>query len=103
MYVFKYPEENQRSDGEPWSIRKTAVYHQLEKSSGKSVYVIVSPLPESAGAKGLSKWFRNLNDLQSCRADSFALNQVLLSSYQAGWRSYTSFYEDKIEALVSWL
>jgi hypothetical protein len=99
MYIFKYPEANNRSD-EPWSIRKTAVYHRLEKSNAKSVYVIVSPLPDSAGAIALSEWFKNLNELQSCETQAFEINQVLLSTYQAGWRPYTSFYEKQIKALV---
>ena len=100
MYIFKYPEENNRSEGEPWSIRKTAVYHRLEKSNAKSVYVVVSPVPESAGATAISEWLKNLNDLQSCKTNTFEVNQVLLSTYQAGWRPYTSFWEKKIKTLV---
>jgi hypothetical protein len=100
MYIFKYPEENHRSDGEPWSIRKTAVYHQLDKSTGKSVYVVVSPLADSAGAQALLQWLKNLNDLESCKTNAFAINQILLSTYQPGFRSYAMFYEKKIKALV---
>ncbi|GAB7324889.1 hypothetical protein MBLNU13_g08711t2 [Cladosporium sp. NU13] len=99
MYIFKYPEENNRSDGEPWSIRKTAVYHQLDKSTGRSVYVIVSPLADSAGAKAVSHWLKHLNDLESCKTNAFAVNQVLLSTYQPGFRSYAMFYEKKIKEL----
>lgn len=101
MYILRYPEQNHRNDEDSWSIRQTAVYHQLQKSTGKSVYIILSPLAESAGETALSTWFKDLHGLQGPTSHAFAVNRILLNTYRAGWRSYMSFYEKKIEKLVS--
>ncbi|KAM0712549.1 hypothetical protein Q7P37_011646 [Cladosporium fusiforme] len=99
MYILKYPEQNHRSDEESWSIRQTAVYHQLHKATGKSVFMILSPLEESAGEMALSSWFRDSYGLQGPTSHAFAVNRMVLDTYYAGWRGYMSFYEKKIEKL----
>lgn len=101
MYIFKYPEQTYRINEEAWSIRQSALYHQLDKSTGRSVYVLLSPLSESAGEIALSTWFRDLYSSDGLASHAFAANRMLFSTYHAGWRSYMSFYEKKIEKLVS--
>lgn len=101
MYVLKYPEQNGRDDGESWSIRQSAVYHQLDKSTGKSVFIVLSPIAESAGETALSTWFKRLHSIEGPTGHVFAVNRMLLSAYSTGWRSYMNFYERKLENLVS--
>ena len=42
-YIVQYVDKNGRDRGDPWSLRQTGVYEQVDIETGKSVWIILQP------------------------------------------------------------
>lgn len=100
MYAFKYPEQTGRSGAIPWSLRQTAVYHQVRIKDGRSTFILISPYPETKGQRAANAWFFRFQSVSQVQAESFGLHDVLLDTYLPGHRSFSSFLEERTEQFV---
>lgn len=101
MYILRFPEEKDpTNDGEPWSIRQYAFYHQLRLSDKRSIFVLIGPMEDSDAAVGLEEWMRQRASDGQARERTFEVNEVLLTHLH-NWRLYTRYYEGLIDDFVS--
>ncbi|RYP23249.1 hypothetical protein DL765_001158 [Monosporascus sp. GIB2] len=42
-YLFRFFEKNDWGEGEPWSLRQTAVYHRLDLESADGAWILIKP------------------------------------------------------------
>ena len=100
MYIQKYVE---RSDDakDIWSLRQTGVYHQVRLSDQQSTCIVISPRQDSQGQRDVLRWMRSQCQTTSCRKSVMDIHQVLQQCYCDGYRAFMSYYDDKIETLVS--
>ena len=100
MYIFKYIEATGRK-ADPWSVRQTALYHQIRLDGRRSTYILISPSPSSVVQSSVLQWLLASTSASACKLQAFTPNRLLLSSHIDGCRDYMSSYERKIEDLVS--
>ena len=102
MYVLRYPEEKPvaQKGSEPWSIRQYALYHQIRIADRRSIFILISPMEDSAAEVCLETWMQNVAAQRNLHESCFAVNEVLLQRLSA-WRMYLRYYEELIEDLVS--
>lgn len=101
MYLVKYPEETHRGGPDPWSVRQTALYHQIRLRDRRSAFVLVSPMMNSVGQNAIIAWLHAKISASDCRSEAFTVNTLLTASYIDGFRDYMNFYERRIGDLVS--
>ncbi|KAI0811762.1 hypothetical protein GGR55DRAFT_641679 [Xylaria sp. FL0064] len=97
-YTVRFFEKNDR-DGEtndPWSLRQTGVYHQLNAQAGTSVWILIKPsmelknrLPDRIKAL----WFNK--DLRKVR--HVLIHITILTFSLRGWRGYIATQQSKLE------
>jgi len=92
----RYPEQNGRNNGDPWSIRHTALYYQYDNSTDMSVSLLIQPS---------EKLRRQINSLLACKAlsgfQSFLIQQAVLVSSGLSWKPYVTHIEKELKILVS--
>lgn len=84
MYVLKYPELNGRSTTEPWSIRQSAIYHQMDRANLRSTIILVSSQPETIARDRLMRWLNNASSLETVRTQAATPHILLLSAHTCG-------------------
>ena len=97
----KYAEYNGREDQDPWSIRQSAVYQQYNSLTGSSVYILLSPYPRSVVEEQYIMAVAAAQQGTAFEASRLRFGSVLMDAYLHNWREYLSFYEQRIDALVS--
>ena len=97
----KYAEYQGRTDYEPWSVRQCALYHRYNVSQKNSVYVLISPVPQSQIEADVLEWIKTSQSAVYSHQDHLRVNQVLWTSYLDNWKPYMNFYEEKLQSLVS--
>lgn len=48
-YIIRFFERNSWGEGNPWSLRQTAIYHRLHLSSADGCWILVKPSPDFQG------------------------------------------------------
>ena len=95
-FDLRYPEENGRRRGDPWSIRHTALYYQYDRSKDMSTSILIQP------SKRFQSQLMSLltsNMITGCR--STLLQHALFVSSEFSWQKYVVSLEEKLEVLVS--
>ena len=100
MYAFKYPEKTNRDTDEPWSIRQTALYHQIQYDDQKSTFFAISPYKNTKGEQRLIRWLQQAAPTENATQDIIRVHSVLFDTYIDGWREYMTHYESELEELV---
>jgi hypothetical protein len=80
---------------EPWSIRQIGIYHQHD--SGKDIDTFIFLNPVMSLQERLKSAMRNCNQLP----DRQDIHNLAFSHSNVGWRWYLSFWESKLNDLVS--
>ncbi|KAI9737189.1 MAG: hypothetical protein M1834_000782 [Cirrosporium novae-zelandiae] len=101
-YLFKYPEQNQypEEDGDPWSIRQTGVYHQLDTKAMKNIWIIIHPKKDAAARMQLDNCLKSPSESIEISRHPFLVHILLISTYVDNWRWYMAYYEEKLLILV---
>ncbi|KAK3707673.1 hypothetical protein LTR37_012021 [Vermiconidia calcicola] len=87
----KYAEYQGHTDYEPC----------YNKQDNQSIYILISPIPQSKAEISILESMKALSAHPGGYHDPFWINQVLWDCYLEGWKPYLTFYEDKLQALVS--
>ncbi|OCK78099.1 hypothetical protein K432DRAFT_406761 [Lepidopterella palustris CBS 459.81] len=96
-YIFKYPERKEKTDGgDPWSIRQTGVYHRHDMTKNHSIWILLHPVPDSAGERGLTELLKIPHSRPSLLQNPLLIHGLLFSTYIHKWRDYMTYYEEKL-------
>lgn len=98
VFVLKYPEKTFRKDYEPWSIRQSALYQCHKRRDRRYVYLLISPIQDSAAEKAIFEWIDNVDARHDCHPA--IIGEVLWKTYFDNWKEYLNHYEKKLWALV---
>jgi hypothetical protein len=101
MFVFKYAETTARKDAEPWTIRQSALYHQVRLSDKRSLYILISPYQQTEAEDMMIEWLRGLSSAALYHHQILRPATMLLSLRLQGWRLYMEHYELEIKQTVS--
>lgn len=103
-YMVKYPERRLSSAklaGDSWRIRQTAVYHQYDCSTKKSIWILLNPLPGSVAQMRAEAWLRGMNSSESsCNLRHLHMDKAILSGYIDNWRPYLAEHNAVLLPLV---
>lgn len=95
----RYVELNGRNRGDPWSVRQTAVYHQLSLDTKRSRWIILQP---SESVRTRLKYVLKgeyLND-RSSGFDCLVPHMLFLSAMVANWQEYIEHLHSELSRLV---
>jgi hypothetical protein len=101
-YTVRYFEKNNKSSpsADPWSLRQTGIYHQLNVETHKSTWILIKPslrfkerLPEKLHAI----WYHH----ESRPIRHILLHVTILVFSLNGWRDYITTQRLRIEQFVS--
>ena len=95
-FDLRYPEENGRRRGDPWSIRHTALYYQYDRSKDMSTSILIQP-----SKRFQSQVMSLLTSNTTAGYRSALLQHALFVSSEFSWQKYVVSLEGKLEALVS--
>jgi len=101
-YSVKYVELNGRNRGDPWSVRQTAVYHQISIETKRSRWIILQP-SESTRARLKSVLNDDYRQGRSGRSDCMIPHMVLLSTMVSNWQEYIEYLHSELLKLVGHL
>ena len=97
-YRIRYPERNNRNQGDPFSMRQTGV---CEKSLGtqKSTWIIIRPSPEISRA--LERTIDQAKYLSEYKEDPMIAHLIFLEYQSINWDDYVEHLRVSLEPLVS--
>lgn len=98
-YVPKYPQWSK--DSGAWRIRQSALYQGYDHAKDQSVFVLMSPHPDSLAEERFTIALEGLKSLACIQKSHSLLAQLLLETYLLGWRDYARGIEREMETLVS--
>jgi hypothetical protein len=96
-YNIRFVELNGRNRGDPWSLRRAGVYHQIRSENGQSRWIFLN-LPQK-----LRDWMQNiLDDFKRCEyvQRHFRIHMTVLCFTAQGWPGYVQDLSDRLDELV---
>ncbi|KAK3335228.1 hypothetical protein B0T19DRAFT_405846 [Cercophora scortea] len=90
-YSIKYPEHKPAED--KWVIRHSALYHRHDTSTNQSVFIHLSPTPNSKAHLAATAHLLSHNQLPSSPVSPFHLHSLLFTAYTPAWRAYIASLE----------
>lgn len=93
-YNTRYPAENGRKPGSPWSLRQTGIYQQVNLQSKESVWILLQ-----SSAKVLRR-VEGILASPSDEAHPMRAHVILLFTMAADWHKYISYLQKQLETLV---
>jgi hypothetical protein len=92
-YTIKYPEYKEKDDR--WVIRQTGVYHRYDSTTSQSIFILLSPTPQSKAHLEAAKWLSMSSYHSKIEADPFWLHRLLFTAYFPAWRKYITTIENR--------
>jgi hypothetical protein len=97
-YTLHYVEHNGRTTGDPWSFRKTAVYHRYDVQTQSSAWIFVK-LPSPLKGRLADRLKKLWPETQLCHARNLMVHVLILAYSLQGWRDYLGSLKSKMEDL----
>ena len=91
----RYPEENGRRFGDPWSIRHTALYYQYDKPRDISMTLLVQP-----SSKLQTQIYSLLTSETNSNGRSILIQHAVFVSSGISWKYYIVYMERELSMLV---
>lgn len=100
-YIVQYVEKNGRDRGDPWSLRQTGVYEQVDIETGKSVWIILQP--SSSARQCLEQGLQTLDQDTYGRntSDPMLLHSIFLLATADNWVEYIKHLHSQADEMVS--
>lgn len=100
-YIVQYVEKNGRDRGDPWSLRQTGVYEQVDIETGKSVWIILQP--SSSTRQCLEQGLQTLDQDTYGRntSDPMLLHPIFLLATADNWVGYIKYLHSQADEMVS--
>lgn len=89
-YTIRYPEFKEQNG--QWVIRQTGIYHRFDNSTGKSLYLLFNPTPNSTAHTNAIGFMASCAG-SSTYASPVWLHQLVTSTYLPTWRQYIAAQE----------
>jgi hypothetical protein len=100
MFVYKYVERTSRKGAEPWTIRQSAFYHQIRFTDKRSLYITISPYPNTEAEEMILRWLQDIPSVAHYHQQVFRPAALLLSLRLNQWRQYMKHYEREVTRVV---
>ena len=100
-YLYKYAAEKKTNQDYPWVIRQTGVYHQFCTSRQQSVFMIMSPMPQSSAELQIRECMKTQTGQQMFADNPMSWHALTISSALSNWVGYCSYYESSLEHIGS--
>ncbi|PVH93815.1 hypothetical protein DM02DRAFT_732892 [Periconia macrospinosa] len=97
FYTFRYAEYKGHPN-EPYVVRQTGVYQSFNNKEKTTLWILVSPVPNSAAHRRMVDAF--LNYQKEMEQNPLWLHCVIQSSYFPHWREYLAAYEKRLLPLA---
>lgn len=99
-YNLRYMEENGRKKGDPWSLRQTAVYHQIDLKNGRSCWILLQASNDIRVRldRGLYGKVQGSNNVG---VDPVLLHVGFVSAMACNWSKYIEHLHMELADLVS--
>lgn len=99
-YVIYYVELNERQRGDPWSIRQTGIYQQIDFSTQQTTCVLLRPSDHVR--QQLNEHLEISEELESaCTDAALHFHFSILFSSMGNWHDYIQYIEAKLRQYVS--
>lgn len=94
-YLHQYVEQNGRSHGDPWSLRQTGIYQQVNAEHRRSVWIFLQL------SRSTRRQLEPVLHSQSNSSDSFMiLHSILLLATVDNWGKYVEHLHSQLRDLV---
>jgi hypothetical protein len=100
-YGYRYTEKKVSETAHPWVIRQSGLYHQYDYTSGRSTFIVLSPLVESAFEQSLKTLLASPAGNAEITTNPFLLHHMLVSTHLPDMRGYLLYFENQINPIVS--
>ena len=94
-YIIHHVEKNGRNRGNPWSLRETGIYHQINIATGSSRWIFIQPSGPTR-----EDIIQNL-ELGELRQSPFDLHAEVLLSMARNWPEYIEYLSQKLDEMVN--
>jgi hypothetical protein len=94
-YNLHHVEQNGRNRGNPWSLRQTGIYHQLDLATKRSVWIFIQ-----ASGPTREEIFRVLRSARYGE-NPMLLHLEVLFAMSRNWPDYIEYLSSKLDELAS--
>lgn len=99
-YILRFVEKNGRTRGDPWSLRQTGVYQQVNSDSRKSTWIFLQLSQDTKAA--LKEVLKNQSTYFDKRDSPMALHTFLLATVD-NWGEYIQDLSKQLTCVVRWI
>jgi hypothetical protein len=101
MFVYKYAEKTNRKGAEPWTIRQSALYHQIRIADKRSLYITINPYQNTEAEDILMRWLQDMPSATCYHRQILRPAAMLLALRMDQWRQYMKHYEREVTQAVN--
>ncbi|KAL2867547.1 uncharacterized protein BJX67DRAFT_79635 [Aspergillus lucknowensis] len=101
-YTIRYPEyktDRERPERNSWVIRQSGIFHRFNTATSQSLFILLSPCPDSTAHKKAAEWLERHKKLDV--SDRFWLHDILLSIYLPPCRQYVASLEERFLSIAN--
>ncbi|KAI1414101.1 hypothetical protein F5Y13DRAFT_21800 [Hypoxylon sp. FL1857] len=93
-YLLHFVEENGRARGDPWSLRQTGIYQQVDANNDQSIWVILQI--SKATRERLMKKLHHPELSSQCPDNPMSIHAVLLLATVDNWGAYIEYLRSQL-------
>ncbi|KAK2865047.1 hypothetical protein FQN49_003963 [Arthroderma sp. PD_2] len=97
-YTIRFYEKNGRPSGNPWSLRQTGIYQQLDMSTGKSTWIFLQP-SRTIQNQARKITHTNLLDQRFHHIDPLSLHKLFISTGLNTFGDYLEVLQEQLREL----
>ena len=102
MYRLLYIEKNgRRAPRDPWSVRQTGVFHEIQSNHRDNCYILIHPMVNSTVQSRLNGLLTHPNTSQLFNQNPLMIHVLIFSSYLENWQPYMESISQTYKSLVS--
>lgn len=100
-YGYRYAEKKPVKKGNPWVIRQSGIYHRHDLATGRSLYIVCSPVLRSAFEQRLFQLLNTSQFQMDVLANPLLFHHMFVSTHLGNLRNYALHFEQRLERIVS--
>ncbi|KAH8723313.1 hypothetical protein GQ44DRAFT_804389, partial [Phaeosphaeriaceae sp. PMI808] len=98
-YGYRYAEKKPIKKGNPWVIRQSGIYHRLDLATGRSLYIVCSPVLQSAFEQRLFQLLNTSHFQMDVLTNPLLLHHMFVSTHLGDLRNYALHFEQQLERI----
>lgn len=100
-YGYRYTEKKQSEQGNPWRIRQSGLYHRLEFTTDRSIFILISPLENSSFEQHLIELLGSRTGKTELGKNPLLVHHMFISNHLPDMMGYLLYWEEELEPIVS--